>query len=350
MWQYTSNKQEDNTHQKPLSAPSLLCKANNRQRDIAIDALRGVAIMLVVVGHAVQYSIQQGFEQNILFRAIYSFHMPLFFLISGYLLGEPQCFREVWPKIKSRMLSLLVPYVFWVLFWYGLYTLSGGTIGKSMAGHPIWFLPVLFACFCVHTIVVLMSWWHGTMMKVAVGMCVVLIMHAVGPTTFWLSSVRYHYVFLLIGTVIQGRHSWAGFQSLKTLAVCAVLWACLLPGWQFSSRPEWVHVLTNNTHLQVSVYLAFRIVVALLAACGLYSLVVLMPRSVRHCLARLGFYSIHIYVIHIGFLEATYPHCVLFRGWFWVCTAAMVAIPIVVAEVAGRNPYIAMLAFGRRIS
>ncbi len=41
--------------------------------------------MLVVLGHTLQ-GLYTDFDQNLAFRIIYSFHMPLFFFISGAVL------------------------------------------------------------------------------------------------------------------------------------------------------------------------------------------------------------------------------------------------------------------------
>ena len=47
-----------------------------RERNLGIDVARGIAIILMVIGHC--YS-----NGNIMLQWIYSFHMPFFFLISG---------------------------------------------------------------------------------------------------------------------------------------------------------------------------------------------------------------------------------------------------------------------------
>lgn len=60
----------------------------NQKRNQLLDAVKGVAIILVVLGHAIQQyagldnrsALDLGFE-----RFIVSFHMPLFVLVSGYL-------------------------------------------------------------------------------------------------------------------------------------------------------------------------------------------------------------------------------------------------------------------------
>lgn len=56
--------------------------ATNKSRITYIDQLRGFAILLVVMGHALEHN---GYHQSPLFNLIYSFHMPLFFCISGFV-------------------------------------------------------------------------------------------------------------------------------------------------------------------------------------------------------------------------------------------------------------------------
>lgn len=49
------------------------------KRDRSIDILKGILILLVVLGHSrVKFS-----------HVIFWFHMPLFFIVSGYLLDIP---------------------------------------------------------------------------------------------------------------------------------------------------------------------------------------------------------------------------------------------------------------------
>lgn len=51
-----------------------------------VDIMRGIAITLVVAGHVIQFN---GIPtNNPTFEFIYSFHMPLFFAISGYIIQK----------------------------------------------------------------------------------------------------------------------------------------------------------------------------------------------------------------------------------------------------------------------
>ena len=53
-----------------------------QKRLIWADALRGVLILLVVLGHSLQH---EDFENRIAWNIIYSFHMAAFFVILGYV-------------------------------------------------------------------------------------------------------------------------------------------------------------------------------------------------------------------------------------------------------------------------
>lgn len=71
-----------------------------KSRLTALDSLRGFGILLVVLGHTSQ--------TNDLVSWIFSFHMPLFFIISGMLFHE----RQFLDSFKRKAVRLLVPYVF----------------------------------------------------------------------------------------------------------------------------------------------------------------------------------------------------------------------------------------------
>lgn len=59
-------------------------KIENRSENI--DVIKGEGILLVVVGHIIQYVIcKENAFNNVIFSVIYSFHMPLFMFVSGYL-------------------------------------------------------------------------------------------------------------------------------------------------------------------------------------------------------------------------------------------------------------------------
>ena len=67
-----------------------------------IDIAKCIAIILVIVGHTVKYnSLTRNF--------IFSFHMPLFFILSGYTYHFVNSWDEFWKQVKYSFENLLIP-------------------------------------------------------------------------------------------------------------------------------------------------------------------------------------------------------------------------------------------------
>lgn len=86
-----------------------------------IDHIKGIAILLVVVGHAIAWT-QDDFVYIIQERPkiemfwwhfIYSFHMPLFFWVSGYLYSRGEMTIDKIPIfLWKKTYTLIFPFVF----------------------------------------------------------------------------------------------------------------------------------------------------------------------------------------------------------------------------------------------
>ena len=85
------------------------------KRNGYIDFIKGWAILLVLVGHAIQYCygaeyfLQGTYFSNPIFKFIYTFHMPLFMAVSGYLLQQTLSHRTELEVAKRRLRQLGLP-------------------------------------------------------------------------------------------------------------------------------------------------------------------------------------------------------------------------------------------------
>lgn len=87
-------------------------------RNPLIDVLRGFAIFLMVFGHCIQYLFawppgEEGFFLNPVYALIYSFHMPLFMVVSGYLFYLSQKSKDFRVMVEKQVKSLLIPVAAW---------------------------------------------------------------------------------------------------------------------------------------------------------------------------------------------------------------------------------------------
>jgi polysaccharide biosynthesis protein PslL len=122
--------------------------ASSGQRILTLDVAKGVGILLVVLGHNPVFRE----DAHPLYEAVYLFHMPLFFFLSGITFR----LAPAGEALRKRARALLVPY-----FTMGavalvvampdglLATLTelGGVLygtGHTIRFVPLWFLPCLF--------------------------------------------------------------------------------------------------------------------------------------------------------------------------------------------------------------
>lgn len=81
-----------------------------------LDVFKGLAIILVVSGHVISKNWEGALDSHPAYTWIYSFHMPLFFFISGFLIHYTFADRRAMKCLGKKALALLVPYFVWCFF------------------------------------------------------------------------------------------------------------------------------------------------------------------------------------------------------------------------------------------
>lgn len=110
-------------------------------RDNRLDTLKGLLIILVILGHAIQTIDPGNFINHCAMGFIYMFHMPLFIVISGYLTKsrEQEPPRVMWRRILDITATLLMFHAIsciWVIA-------EGGDYVKAFISFPfgvLWYL------------------------------------------------------------------------------------------------------------------------------------------------------------------------------------------------------------------
>ncbi|MDR1897827.1 MAG: acyltransferase family protein, partial [Prevotellaceae bacterium] len=108
----------------------------NKQRFQWVDIAKGIGIILVVYGHVIRGIHSSGIIDDKTFYLsdtfVYSFHMPLFFVLSGLF------FKRSLDKYKANGLfvekckSLVYPYIIWSLFQTGVEILLSNFTNKKV--------------------------------------------------------------------------------------------------------------------------------------------------------------------------------------------------------------------------
>ena len=99
-----------------------------------VDAVKGFAIILVVIGHSWRGIYSGGMLDDALFQAldsrIYAFHMPLFFMVSGLFFTRSLTRAPVGKFITSRVMRLLYPMLLWTYIFI-LVKLAAGSAANT---------------------------------------------------------------------------------------------------------------------------------------------------------------------------------------------------------------------------
>lgn len=119
---------------------------NSKGRIIWLDIVKLFAIVLVVYGHCIQ-QFDGNYLESSLFVAIYSFHMPMFMMLSGYMLDYNKLLN--WKGVLAkRLYQLIFPSIFWLTIAYvikGALDISQLSLSRAL-WFGLWFLKSLFVC------------------------------------------------------------------------------------------------------------------------------------------------------------------------------------------------------------
>ncbi len=201
-----------------------------KHRDQFIDSVKGVGILLVVIGHHLL-----GTEPVI--KWINSFHMPLFFIISGILsvLRYEKGTDSLKEYATRKARALLYPYVTFSLLnllWYLVFHVIAGANAEetlqvvvvkmvtTYGYHALWFLPVMFVCSVV-TYAGKRRIFHPIVLSVLVFAGSLLAMTA--ETTVETGGFI-HYSIVYIGRILIAITFWGIGRYLQPLLWNATSW------------------------------------------------------------------------------------------------------------------------------
>lgn len=217
-----------------------------------VDRCKCIAIYFVVYGH---FCLDNKY--------VYAFHMPLFFLLSGFVLNEKK--YEFKDFLKSRINGILIPYIFFYLLtwlywlvvernfrsvdleWWqpllGMLYSSPQWNGFMSHNAVLWFLPCLFI---VETIVFLIL---KHVPKISYQVFILTILTILGFCSCralpWCLNIALSCLqFFYVGRLLR-KLDFNGFDRKWILLVFIILASAFLMG---------IHITDNKVNIVSSVY------------------------------------------------------------------------------------------------
>lgn len=294
-----------------------------KERLLWIDSLKGILILLVIVGHAIAKVIgNEAANNDYWWCLIYSFHMPTFIAVSGYLQYRSKSSNKkpLQLQIWRRFGQLMIPFLVWsVLF----FTIRGRIDSYPncilMPNTTFWFLWALFFICTIFAILEKVSEKWSMKQELVVGVtCIVFVavlvilkdIHLLG-----IQYVLYYFLFYAIGYYIHKFRIL--IKSIKACVLMAFAWLLLASFWRPQALPEFIPLSGMAATMLRFIY---KFVVALVAVVVVFSIApkyLIRDNKASKVLTWLGTYSLGIYVIHLTFADSVSKFVFSFMNDTW---------------------------------
>lgn len=283
------------------------------KRLVWADSLKGILILLVVLGHSIQYTTGDACYTNHLWNVIYSFHMPAFMAVSGFLAyrvgGAVSIGRTIWRRFQQ----LMIPYLAWTF----LLMLISGNLNVKRATelllYPdkgLWFLWTLFFISAIF----ILCGWLAEKIKVkqewmvsVVGLLLAACMVAFKTSLLAIQYIAYYFIFYALAYYFHKYYDKLAVVRNLGLVVLIVIWGALAWFWNMQEAPTFLARMPIPATI---VNYLYRFVTALIA---IYVLLVGMPKVIDSPKAwnkpfvNLGTISLGIYSVNFLVLGNIVP-------------------------------------------
>lgn len=339
-----------------------------KQRLQYLDEIKGFAIILMVLAHAIAWSFEDWrpvmnptvstpnlVYAGLIWKFIYSFHMALFFLVSGYLLYKPLNVQGgVISGFKKKSIRLLIPYF-----------VTGCLVTIIRPGFGYWFLFSLWELSVVGLAILYILEKINKTNKLWIDILVIVIgcfLVEKTRTIDWLTNpvadVRYglsFYLPFMVGVLIRKYPMVENYLSKFYSLIVISFVVCFITRYIEFEQPiaerllGWIKTIISLTHAtellgSLTFYYMFKQGINIKAG---------------KMLSYLGKHTFEIYVIHIFFvvrisqvgafwLETNLPTCLATQiVYSTVVTAIAVVLSLIIAGFIKHSKVLSKLFFGQ---
>ncbi|MFI0432696.1 MAG: acyltransferase family protein [Candidatus Nanopelagicales bacterium] len=335
------------------------------KRDATIDVAKGIAIILVALGHVERGLVNAGLVEfdgwaGRLDAWLYTFHIPLFMFLAGLFVATSVRRYGLRGFLRRRLVELMWVYVVWQL----INTAASVVLANVTNGHATWFdVVALWAPYgamwflpslAVGTLVVAPAWWWAQHRRGRWSTAVLAaLLAALTAVSVWLwvplISWPWDWVrpqlwsFLAMGVVLGHAGLRRALSALPGYALAAVTIVGATVVYLGAGIPGAVPTLLEPVDGTFGAHIA-GVAAAWLGTLAVVAASAFIARHARLltlALAYLGVRSLAIYVSHTNFTAGTR----VALGLLGLTTAPLevvlgvaigIAGPLVIYAVAGR--------------
>lgn len=274
-----------------------------------IDALRGIAIFLVILGHSIiiyPINLHNIIWCKFIYQLVNSIHMPLFFIISGF------CFKfdiynfsfEYKVLLKKKLRRLIIPYLTFSFLDMSISFLFPNMVSNEensiikritiifFYGGEYWFLYVLFGIILIFPIILKFSYISIQIRTIVYGLIIILsLAHNILPNILAIDSMAYYLLFFSLGYrisrwYVQSKHKIENLYKIRLILIVGLCWFCL----EFM---VFFNIIKEGTIINI-----------LSAILGMIELtfILLHSKKIKNFFKKYSFYSLQLYLLNAYFL------------------------------------------------
>lgn len=226
------------------------------KRDIWVDNVKVIACILVVLGHFFQSMVKanlmaDSFAYNLFEDTIYYFHVPLFFICSGYLYQKYSIVNNLktWKiSVLKKLIALGIPYFVFSFATWALKKIFASSVNTEIGGlfdtlfkhpaSPYWYLYILFILFVI-------TWTSKSdkqqYLMLAIAVCMKLV-YTFGMNTglYFIDNTLANCVWFVIGMTMA-----YGVIKMTNALMSIILFAIFLLG-SILAELEYIHFKTQG--------------------------------------------------------------------------------------------------------
>ena len=296
-----------------LKSKSELSSTSSPIRKIWIDAVRGFAITLVVIGHVIQTGSAGAFDffMHPLFLIIYTFHMPLFMLISGIASGSSLGRYNFVSLAITKVRTLVIPIIIWSVLGSMTFFLIQSIFEKSFSlqdfikyslrgavdpSSVLWFPWILFVTNLAAWLALSITKKYGIWVLIS---SVLIVWLLPINSYFGLFQMKWLYPFFILGLLISKYGHYLQKNEFAIVLVSVSSFVVLVPFWkrEYSIYISQMEFDSNNFFEYLGSYI-FRYSIAILGSVACIGIIRIIGKYHRMgLLAKLGIASMGIYCL-----------------------------------------------------
>lgn len=244
-----------------------------------VNVIKGIAILTVLVGHT---SCPAWMA-----KLVYTFHMPLFFAVTGYLYNDKKWNGQFRKFVKKRAETYLIPYFLvcigilclnqfeyrvvdhradaWELLWKNIY---GIFYSKALSEYmincvPLWYLTCIFVSSVIFYLVIQLKEKFGSEVFILSAVCMVcancmIIGKGIEAFPWHVDTALFATTFMMLGYAIRKMGGLERLSMRKVIAggVIGVIFSVI--------NPNYVHFLTNRYGCIFFMYIGATAMIAII--------------------------------------------------------------------------------------